>query len=51
MINLKDWYPGYVLLSKRDTFKKQTVIKPLRKNITSDGIITIIFSTVSFDEE
>jgi hypothetical protein len=46
---IKEWYPGYLIIPERGTFKKQTVIKPHKVNLASNGIITIIFSKESFD--
>ena len=38
------WNPPVALLTRKTTFKKQTVIKPLKKKVNADGVITIIFS-------
>lgn len=49
--NIKQWLPGYVVFPKKDKFKGETVIKPLKKNVTVTGTIMILFSTVPFEED
>ncbi|MFL5764002.1 MAG: hypothetical protein ACJ77K_08685 [Bacteroidia bacterium] len=50
MKKIKQWFPAYVILPKKDKFRDTTVIKPEKKNIAATGMITIIFSTTPFDE-
>ncbi len=51
LTEIKEWYPAYFILPKKEKFKKQTVIVPYQEKVNCDGIITIIFSTVPFDED
>lgn len=46
---IKKWHPGYIIIPEKGTFKKQTVIKPRKTNVSSIGIITILFSLQPFE--
>jgi hypothetical protein len=46
---LNIWQPAYVLTSKRSRFKGQTVLKPKKEKVTATGILTIVFSTVPYE--
>lgn len=46
---IKKWRPAYMILEVKDTFKKVTVIKPKKKNLSAIGILTVVFSTDSFE--
>jgi hypothetical protein len=47
--NIKKWMPAYVVYPKKGKFKGETVLRPIKKNVTVTGTITILFSTVPFD--
>ncbi|OFY87268.1 MAG: hypothetical protein A3F72_17375 [Bacteroidetes bacterium RIFCSPLOWO2_12_FULL_35_15] len=49
--NINQWLPGYVVFPKKDKFKGETVIKPVKNNVTVTGSIMIIFSTIPFEED
>jgi hypothetical protein len=49
MKDIKQWFPGYVEFPKKAKFKRQTVIKPEKKNVDCYGSVMIIFSTTAFD--
>ncbi|MCW3085614.1 MAG: hypothetical protein JWP12_2980 [Bacteroidetes bacterium] len=51
LTDIKEWYPAYFILPKKEKFKKQTVIVPYQEKIDCNGIISVIFSTVPFDED
>lgn len=48
--SIEEWEPGYVLFEKVDKFKGQTVIKAKKKKLISTGVLTIVFSTIPFEE-
>lgn len=47
---IKQWEPAYMVIGVKDTFKKVTVIKPKKKNLSATGILTIVFSTTPFED-
>ncbi|MGZ4034584.1 MAG: hypothetical protein ACXVP4_06935 [Bacteroidia bacterium] len=47
---IKRWFPGYIILPKKDKYKGEVVIKPDKKNVDVTGTITIVFSTTPFDD-
>jgi len=47
---IKTWEPAYVTIPKKGKFKKQTVIKPEITQLQASGILTIVFSSVSFED-
>jgi hypothetical protein len=47
---IKVWEPAYVLVPEKSTFKKHTVIKRSKTNVKASGIITIVFSSASFEK-
>lgn len=49
--NITQWLPGYVVFPKKDKFKGETVIKPIKKNVAVTGTIMILFSTVPFEDD
>lgn len=46
---IKVWEPAYLVVGINETFKNTTVIKPKKKKLSATGILTIIFSRVSFE--
>lgn len=46
---IKKWKPAYMIIEVKDTFKKVTVIKRKKKNLSATGILTIVFSTTPFE--
>jgi hypothetical protein len=46
---VKEWYPAYIIVPEKDVFRGQTVIKPEKKNVSSTGTITIVFSSEPFE--
>ncbi len=47
---IKRWEPAYTVVAVRDTFKKVTVLKPKKKYLSAEGILTIVFSAVPFED-
>jgi hypothetical protein len=47
--DIKKWFPAYTIDPEVGKFKGQTVIKPVKKNRDARGVISITFSTESFD--
>lgn len=47
---IKQWEPAYTAVEVREKFKKVIVIKPKKKNLSATGILTLVFSTIPFDE-
>ena len=46
---IKKWFPGYVVFPMKDKYKGEVVIKPNKKNVDVTGAITILFSTIPFE--
>jgi hypothetical protein len=49
MKQINKWVPGYVLLPKKDTFRGEVVIKPIKKNVDVIGTLVVLFSTTPFE--
>lgn len=49
--SIRHWEPAFVLMQHREKFRGQTVIKPQRRYVDAEGIVTIVFSSVPFEEE
>jgi len=47
---ITQWKPAYILITSQEKFKRQTVIKAKKKKLSATGVLTIIFSTVPFEE-
>jgi len=47
---LRTWNLAYVLMPKKQKFKKQTIIKPKKEIVSAKGLMIIAFSTVPFEE-
>ncbi len=50
MKQINKWVPGYVLLPKKDTFRGEVVIKPIKKNVDVIGTLVVLFSTIPFED-
>lgn len=48
--SIKQWESAYTVVEVKEKFKKVVVIKPKKKELSSTGILTIVFSTIPFDE-
>lgn len=49
LLAIKEWYPAYIIVKKVGKFKGETVIRPIKTNIESKGVITVYFSIEPFD--
>ena len=48
--HIKQWEPAYALIGVKEKFKKTIVIKPKKKKLAATGVITLVFSSVPFEE-
>ena len=48
--HIKKWFPAYRVEQEVGKFKGSTVIRPVKTNLDSKGIITVVFSGQPFDE-
>lgn len=48
--NIKQWEAAYTVFEVREKFKKVIVMKPKKKDLSATGILTIVFSTIPFEE-
>lgn len=47
---IKQWESAYTVIGVKEKFKKTIVIKPKKKKLSATGILTLVFSTVPFEE-
>ncbi|MES2286361.1 MAG: hypothetical protein V4547_11790 [Bacteroidota bacterium] len=47
---IEQWAPAYTVVEVREKFKKVIVIKPKKKVLSAVGILTLVFSTIPFEE-
>jgi hypothetical protein len=47
---IKQWEAAYTVVEVREKFKKVIVVKPKKKHLSATGILTIVFSTIPFEE-
>ena len=49
--DILDWEPAYCIEVVKDTFKGRVIMKPKKTKVVATGILTIVLSTLPFDEE
>lgn len=47
---IRQWEAAYTVVEVREKFKKVIVIKPKKKDLSATGILTLVFSTIPFEE-
>ncbi|MCE9540921.1 MAG: hypothetical protein K8R85_17140 [Bacteroidetes bacterium] len=47
---IKQWEPAYTVIEIKEKFKKVIVIKQKKKYLSATGILTIVFSSIPFEE-